>query len=311
MNRPMVSIIIPVYNVQDYLEECIDSLLNQTYKNIEIITIDDGSTDSSLKILMEYEKKINNLKVIKQGNEGQSIARNNGIKIAEGKYIYFLDSDDYLSKYTIENLVLKMERNDLDLIRFSAKSFTKSKEIKINNHQYDFSKYFESNKIYSKEEFIRTSLRAYSASPVLYMVKKDIITKHKILFRPGIIHEDQLFTLQVFLNVNKSMYDPGRYYNRRLRPNSIMTSKDIKSKEKSFLSYVQIYKQMLIMLNDNKKYEEISLINARLKRIASHLIYSDVNKKLKKLEIRRLRKFSKIGWFIIYIKKYVRKYYIN
>ena len=88
-NEVMVSIIIPVYNVEKYLQECLESAINQTYKNIEIIAINDGSTDSSLAILEEYASKYGNLKIVNQENKGMSGARNAGLKVANGEYIYF------------------------------------------------------------------------------------------------------------------------------------------------------------------------------------------------------------------------------
>ena len=120
---PVVSIIIPVYNVESYLAECLDSACNQTLKNIEIICINDGSTDNSLNILQEYEKRDNRISIISQDNRGASRARNIGIQHAKGKYIYFLDSDDYLAHDALEMLVNTMETGNLELLLFNANVF--------------------------------------------------------------------------------------------------------------------------------------------------------------------------------------------
>ena len=101
---PRLSIIVPIYNVEKYLPRCIESILNQTFKDFELILVNDGSTDSSYEILKEYENKYDNFRVINQKNGGLSAAKNAGIKIAKGEYIAFLDSDDYLDKNFLETL---------------------------------------------------------------------------------------------------------------------------------------------------------------------------------------------------------------
>ena len=119
-NNPVVSVIIPVYNVEKYLEECIDSVLAQTYQNIEIILVDDGSTDSSGLICDRYAEKNTNISVIHQKNSGLSAARNSGLNKANGDYIYFLDSDDYISADAIEKLFSIAENDKSDIVFFDA-----------------------------------------------------------------------------------------------------------------------------------------------------------------------------------------------
>src|SRR5690625_639570 len=119
---PLVTIIIPVYNVEKYIEECINSILEQTYSNIEIIAIDDGSTDNSLKILKQYSS--DKLYIYKHDkNKGQAAARNLGIEVSNGEYILFVDSDDLIRKDAVEILIMEMQKNDVSLIRFNAISF--------------------------------------------------------------------------------------------------------------------------------------------------------------------------------------------
>lgn len=115
-NDTLVSVIIPVYNVEKYLCECIDSVICQTYKNIEIILIDDGSTDNSRIICDEYEKKDSRINVIHKINEGLGLTRNCGLGLANGKYVYFLDSDDYIKNDEIEYLVAKMDFYGADVL---------------------------------------------------------------------------------------------------------------------------------------------------------------------------------------------------
>ena len=117
-NNPKISVIIPVYNVEDYLEECLDSIINQTFKDLEIICINDGSQDNSLNILEEYAEKDNRIKIITTKNQGLSAARNRGLENITGDYVYFIDSDDYLELTAFEELYAVSEEKSLDLIHF-------------------------------------------------------------------------------------------------------------------------------------------------------------------------------------------------
>ena len=119
----MVSIIIPIYNVEKYLQECIESVLQQSLQDIEIICVNDGSTDNSGVILEKFAETDKRILVINQENKGVSAARNTGLRCAKGKYIYFLDSDDYLAPDALELLSSDMDARNLDLLLFNAKVF--------------------------------------------------------------------------------------------------------------------------------------------------------------------------------------------
>ena len=119
-----VSVVIPVYNVEGYLEECLDSVINQTLEDIEIICINDGSTDNSLEILEEYAKKDNRIKILNQENQGISATRNNGLKICKGKYICFLDSDDYLELNALMETYDISEKYSLDICSGKERSLS-------------------------------------------------------------------------------------------------------------------------------------------------------------------------------------------
>lgn len=116
MKKDMISIIIPIYNTGKYLKKCLDSIVNQSYRNLEIILINDGSTDNSLNICNEYKKKDNRIKVLNKKNEGVSSARNDGIELSTGKYIVFIDPDDYVSNKHIEMLYDCIINNNVDLV---------------------------------------------------------------------------------------------------------------------------------------------------------------------------------------------------
>ena len=120
MSTPFISIIIPVYNSEKLLKQCLDSVLNQTLNNIEIICVDDGSTDNSFEILKEYEKKDNRVIALTQKNSGAGVARNKGVEIAKGKYIAFIDSDDWIEHDALEKLYNNIENNDSDMVLFNS-----------------------------------------------------------------------------------------------------------------------------------------------------------------------------------------------
>ena len=122
MNK-LVSIIVPIYNTEKYLERCIDSLINQTYKNIEIILINDGSTDNSINILKKYKKIDTRIKIIDKKNEGPNIARKTGLENADGNYIMFVDSDDYIHPNTVEILVSKINEYQVVYFDMTCNSF--------------------------------------------------------------------------------------------------------------------------------------------------------------------------------------------
>ena len=125
----LISIIVPIYNVEKYLKKCIDSIINQTYKNLEIILVDDGSPDNCGKICDEYAKKDNRIKVIHKENGGVSSARNVGVENATGEYIGFVDSDDYIEKDMYEVLINNLKKENADISIISNYEVYKNKII--------------------------------------------------------------------------------------------------------------------------------------------------------------------------------------
>ena len=298
MTSPLVSVIIPVYNVEAYLEECLESVVNQTFENIEVIAVNDGSTDKSLEILNRYAEQYESINVIDQKNTGVSVARNRGIDEAKGKYVYFLDSDDYIMPNTIKDTIEKMEKYQLDIIRFGAIPFSENEEYScLKWNQYDYSKFFESGKIYNKQEFLRANIKGFAPSPCLYIVKKDILDQHNIRFNPKISYEDELFSLEVFLNVNRAMYDENLYYRRRYRPGSTMTSQ---TERKAFDGYYKTLHAISELLNTYKLPDETKLIKRRIRAIYISLTLKQIEEEYKKEMLDRLKVLS--SWEKFYFK---------
>lgn len=222
-NQALISVIIPVYNVEKYLHECVDSVINQTYKNLEIILVDDGSTDSSGKICDEYVEKDERVTVIHKKNEGPSKTRNTGLEQAIGKYIYFLDSDDYIAEDAINNLVQTAESNQADLVFFDALSFSDDgAEI---NQGYTVKGTYEAKNGYETLAELNKN-KDYHCAIYLLLIKRQLLDENKIAFlESAYCSEDMLFTYQVYCSAQKAVQCKKTLYHRRYRPNSIVTSK--------------------------------------------------------------------------------------
>lgn len=218
-----ISVIIPVYNVEEYLAECLDSVINQTYKNIEIICVNDGSTDNSLKILEEYSKKDNRVQIITQENRGLSEARNSGIKASTGEYIYFIDSDDWIELNALEVLIEKIKKDNADIVECDILEHQDlNKKPKHRNLKLKY-KPFVNMKIYAGKVYnwkdIKSKifdLRAYCWNK-LYRTE---LIKNKIFFE-GRFNEDFLFTIEAFLTANKIVYLRKNLHHYRKRENSL------------------------------------------------------------------------------------------
>ncbi|MDU1538690.1 MAG: glycosyltransferase [Paeniclostridium sordellii] len=236
-----VSIILPVYNVEKYLRECLESAINQTLDSIELIAVNDGSTDDSLKILEEYKKNYG-IKIITQENKGLSEARNSGLREAKGEYVYFLDSDDYIDLDSMSYCYNKAKENKLDIINFDALSFKDDKNSKVNlDEDYDRSNMIDSDKVYKGEDYYNYLMRnnAYRQPVWLNMYRRKFLLENNLIFYPGLIHEDELFTKIAYLKCEKIMYISKQFFFRRVRANSIMTTNMSKNKVESLVIIVE------------------------------------------------------------------------
>lgn len=297
------------------MKECIDSILSQTYTNIELIIINDGSTDDSLEILNQYEK--NCFTLISQENKGQSYARNLGINKSKGKYILFVDSDDYIKSNTVSSLVKQIEEKNLDLIRFPAQSFKDKSNEYFFESKYNFKKYMIPNKIYSHEAFLKTCYgKGFIASPVLYMVKRDILIKNNIRFPLSYkMFEDEIFTLKLFLNVETAMYDHTHYYFRRYRDSSIMMQKKNKNLE-SFTHGCQLVKDLYVLLDETTNPIKRKLINNRIhSRLRFLILLNGIDKEFKKKEIMNVSKINSLQFnfllFVYRLGKFIKTSFIR
>ena len=267
--NPLISVIVPVYNVEKYLNRCIDSILNQTFKQIEIILVDDGSTDNSPIICDEYSNKYENIKVIHKKNNRVAAARNDGIKIATGKYIAFVDGDDWIDLDCLEKMYEVAEKNQTDIVICSYvrefKDHAKPKDIKL-----------DENKIYQgddlavlhrrilgpiKEEFRNPESLDSIGSACGKLYKREIILKSGYRFidlKEIGTAEDTLFNFMLFNEVTKiSFIDKCFYHYWKENENSITT----KYNPNLFNQWKNLFKYMEEFIKnnnlDNSFYESL------------------------------------------------------
>lgn len=224
MNKPKVSVIIPVYNTEDYVQECIKSICNQSLNEIEIIAINDGSTDNSLTILKEYAKKDSRIKVHSQTNRGLSSTRNIGMELAEGEYIYFMDSDDLLHPEALDICYQKSKKENLDFVFFDGETFCEGTIFNqpIFNYQHTNGL---ADKIYKGVDIfeILINKNQYTPSVCLNFINKEFVSKFNLKFYPNILHEDQLFTCIMYMYAERVGFIPLIFFYRRVHSDSIMT----------------------------------------------------------------------------------------
>ena len=223
---PKVSVIIPIYNTAAYLPQALDSICNQTLKELQIILINDGSTDNSQDIIEAYAHKDSRIEWIRQANAGQGHARNVGIKRAIGDYIYFMDSDDILRNDCLEQCYHLCQTEQLDYLTFDAESFDSTTNER-DYVSYNRKSHIDSQKIWDSKDLLSHSLMtsSFRSSLCIFMFNRVFLSNNDITCPEGIIHEDNAFILKAMLCADKARYIPTMYFLRRVRPSSTMTSR--------------------------------------------------------------------------------------
>ena len=271
-NAPLVSVVIPVYNVLPYLKECLDSVIGQTYKELEIIVVDDGSTDESGSVCDEYAIADNRIRVIHQKNGGLGNARNTGMDIAVGKYIIFLDSDDYWSDETIESLCLEAETNKLQALAFSAEPFWEGEEAPIKNMP-SYQHTVGNGMVTSGAESMKLAREnnEYYSQACMRFYEREYIRALGFRFDEGVIHEDESFSFLAYIFAERLECTEKRFYKRRLREGSIMSNRTV---ERSAKGYIKALDSLITVYNQKELTElQIELFSARISEL-SHTVFS-------------------------------------
>ncbi|MBR5177774.1 MAG: glycosyltransferase family 2 protein [Lachnospiraceae bacterium] len=216
MGKFKISIIIPCYNVEKYVERCIDSVIQQTYKNTEIILVNDGSNDKTGDICDTYSKKDGRITVIHKRNGGASSARNLGMSVATGDYIYFIDSDDWISKRTLQYLMGLLLKHDCQC------AIGRTVAVKMRNGRLEYgARITLPDKIIGPNEAIKMVLQTGSGA-VNKLIKKELI--EGIKFKEGLTNEDEPFMIAIYDKTEKIIFGGKQTYFYRVRENSVTTS---------------------------------------------------------------------------------------
>lgn len=274
---PLFSVIVPIYNVERYLKQAIDSVLQQDFYNYELILVNDGSTDSSGDIAYQYSKKYPHIQLISQPNGGLSAARNAGMKLAKGEYLMFLDSDDYWRGTTILSDIAKLieENHQPDLVLNSFKYIFPTKEesnlIRVNDLANNVEK--DLPKLVAK--------KLYSFSAWTKIVKNQVVKEYSLFFPVGRNFEDQLWSTQLAKYINSyAIYYNDFYMYRSQREGSITQYVTEKNMDDLFYISDACYQELLVLSNKNGIYKGIATLLTRYMEdvIGSYRVCSEKNK---------------------------------
>ena len=271
---PEFSIVVPIYNVEGYLKKCLDSILNQTFVDYEIILVNDGSTDQSLSIIKEYMSKYPDIKLINQENKGLSEARNSGLKEARGNYVLFVDSDDFIDKDLLLNLNESIINNP-DLVRFQLRVVS-DKTIDINEEAFDSLNGHDAFKKIIKYRFVENAWA--------YLYSRKYLIDNEFLFKPNMYHEDYGLIPLAIIKASKVNSISYIGYNYVQRSNSIMSDSNyMKTRKKAF----DVLSQYLDIVNkDSDPYYRSFLANSVILKL------KDLNKEDYKKYLSEIKKHN-------------------
>lgn len=259
-NQPLLSVIIPVYKVENYLQRCLDSIINQTYKNLEIILVDDGSPDNSGKICDEYAQKDRRIKVIHQKNKGLSGARNSGLKISKGEYLAFLDSDDWIEPEMYTVLIELIEENNLDMARCSIDQ-TDGKNNKI-----ILPLKRNADKLIKDKRIFELYFDEFLCKVVWNAVYKRAIVEN-VYYPEGLQSEDNYASGMYLFNCKRVMITTQILHHYWQNPNSITNSNTLRKSD------ICICTKLLIDNLQKKGLNDIFFINKLHKKLARELYH--------------------------------------
>jgi len=281
----LVSIVVPIYNVEIFLDKCVNSLINQTYKNIEIILVDDESPDNCGKLCDEFAKKDKRIIVIHKKNGGLSDARNAGLEKSSGEYICFVDSDDFVSEFYVEKLLNGAINNNADICACNFEY------IDLNNKTWIRKE--KENKVYSRKEAIKDIFTTNQNTEVMAwnkIYKTILFTKNNIRFPFGKIHEDNFTTYKLYDKANKIALINDKLYYYLQRDNSIMATFN----EKRFDILLALDEIKEYFKNENEFESEIQCNELLIYlSLLNNMIKSNYNgKKKKEIRIKIIKNMS-------------------
>ena len=244
----LLSVIVPVYRVEEYLDRCLNSITNQTYKNLEIVLIDDGSPDACPFICDEWEKKDRRIRVIHRLNGGLAAARNEGLRVAKGEYVLYVDSDDFLELDACERLTECIKRTQCDFVVGNLKEVSERGEIITVQRHSNLPTYTA----LSNKEYIIRSIEAneWYAPAVLNLYKREFLLENNLTFKEGRIFEDTEMLPRLCFSAKKISYIDYSFYNYCVRNESIVRSSTSPQKVESALKNYEEWKELFDQESD-------------------------------------------------------------
>lgn len=279
MNDIKISVIIPVYNVEKYLEQCLNSVVNQTLKDIEIICINDNSSDNSLTILERYAKKDNRITIINNlKNSGGGFSRNEGLKIAKGEYISFIDADDWVEEEMLEYTYNESKSKNLDLLIFLAKNYDDVNSEFYEIDYYNFKCLDDSfkNRLFYFDE-VKDLIFCFAVSPWLKLYKKELLDKSNAKFPKERVMHDNPFFYNVFLNAERMELVEEYFYYRRRHKTSLVNMRGHRCQD-----IIPIADHIINSFKDNNTFDyyKKKLLNRKIFLIRSE--YKKMNEDFQK-----------------------------
>ena len=287
-----VSVVVPVYNVEEFLGECLESIVNQTLKDIEIICVNDGSKDRSLDILNEYASRDSRITVIDQENGGHAVATNRGMELAEGEYLFLMDSDDILELTALEETYNRAEEKNVDFVIFQAVNYYMEKDEYIKEENYSMNELadFVGDSVFSYRD-IKDFIFNISVTPWSKLYKRDFIEKNSIRFPEGLIFDDNVFFFDVLFAAERITFLRKHLFKRRWYPTSSTRAGD-----ERFLNYIPISN---LIWDIFKRYEVFDEFKQELyaKKVSTvYYWYSQIQNEFKELFFSEMKKdYQKIA----------------
>lgn len=298
-----ISVIIPCYNAENFIEKCLNSITTQTLNDIEIIVINDGSTDKSLDIINKHKNK-NKLQIIDKKNEGASQTRNLGLEIANGEYIYFVDADDYLeNEFVLEKVYNECKKNNLDILVFDY--------FKDNNDNKEYINFLKGDPIFSRETYLIGLIKErYWGGMCNKIIKKTLFIDNSIKFPKNIfLREDLITSCKLFYFANKIEKLEEPLYNYVIHKNQ--GTKTL-SKEKAYSDEYDLYFELEFFFTTKEDVVEIKrILDLRKWNFYYHILRKEyknlkIHKKIKKIINNSEKKYSENWNFLKKIKFYCK-----
>lgn len=252
-----VSVVIPVYNVEDFLEECLDSIVNQSLKDLEIICVNDGSTDNSLDILNRYAEKDDRFTVISQENGGHAVATNRGMKLAKGEYLYLMDADDILKLNALEETVRVADEKNVDFVIFQAINYYMDTDEYKEQENYSMNKLadFVGDKVFNWKD-VKDFAFKITVTPWSKLYRRDFVVNCGAKFPEGLVFDDNVFFFEVFFNAERITF-----YRKHLFVRRWYSQSSTKAGDQRFLDSIKIIDLMWDLF---KKYDVFTVFKNEL-----------------------------------------------